>query len=84
MVWQDIILTIATIFLTYALIPQVIKGFKTKKTAITFQTSLITFLGMYIVCFIYYTLNLYFSTITAFLTGTLWLILFIQSIIYKK
>jgi hypothetical protein len=82
--WQDILLTIATIFLTYALIPQVIKGFKTRKTTITIQTSLITFIGMYIVCFVYYTLNLYFSTIIAFTTGTLWLILFVQSIKYKK
>jgi len=84
MIWQDILISITTILLAYALIPQIIKGFKTKRKTITIQTSLITLIGMYILCFAYLTLNLIFSTIVAFITGTLWLILFIQSIIYKK
>ena len=84
MIWQDIVIGIASIFLCIALIPQIIKGLKTRKKNISLLTALITTLGMYILAFTYSTLNLPFSTIIAIVTGTLWLILFIQSIIYKK
>jgi len=82
--WQDIVLMIVSILLSYALIPQVIKGFKSKRRLISTETSIITFLGLYVASYIYLTLNLYFTTIVTFITGTLWLILFIQSMIYKK
>jgi len=82
--WQDIVITIILIALAYALIPQVIRGFKSKRKLVSFQTSLITFIGMYVLAYIYLTLNLIFSTLVTLITGTLWLILFIQGIIYKK
>jgi len=82
--WQDIVLTIVNITLAYALIPQVYKGFKDKKGHITFQTGLITTIGMYAIALTYFTLALFFSTIIATIVGTLWLILSIQTIIYKK
>jgi len=81
--WQDYIITLSVIAFSYALIPQIYQGFKKKKGFITIQTSLITSLGMYALTYVYFTLNLYFSTIMVFITGTLWLILFIQKIIYK-
>ena len=84
MAWQDIIITIVAVIFSYALIPQVYKGFKTKKQAIVLQTSLITFLALYVLAISYLTLDLFFSSITTFITGTLWMILFIQRVIYKK
>jgi hypothetical protein len=82
--WQDIIITITQILLAWALVPQIIKGFKNKKQAISLQTSSITFAGMYILTFVYFTLSLYFATVSSFIIGTLWLIMFIQRIIYKN
>jgi len=84
MTWQDIIISIIMISFSYALIPQVIQGFKQKKGVINFQTSIITAIGMYILSFTYITLKLYFSTIIGFITAILWTILFIQKIIYKN
>ena len=84
MTWQDITISIAVILFSYALIPQIYEGFKTKKSTITIQTSLITFVCLYVIGIVYFTLRLYFSMIMTFLTATLWFILFIQSIIYKK
>ena len=81
--WQDITITIIMIAFSYALIPQIIKGFKRKKSLIALQTALITSIGMFILTITYYTLNLTFSTIMAFITGTLWTILLIQSKIYN-
>jgi hypothetical protein len=83
MVWQDIIISIVIVAFGYALIPQIIDGFKNRKSHINLQTSLITSTGMYILTFIYFTLGLYFSTAIAFITGTLWVTLFLQKIIYK-
>ena len=84
MVWQDIVIFTIMILFSYALVPQVYLGFKKKKGFVNLQTSLITFIGMYILSFIYFTLNLYFSAIIGIVTGTLWFILFLQRIIYVK
>ncbi len=81
--WQDIVITICIIALSYALIPQIYQGFKQKKGLINLQTSLITSIGVYVLASIYLTLKLYFSTIMSFITAILWTILFIQKIKYK-
>ena len=83
MVWQDIIITITVIALSYALLPQIHQGFKQKKGLINLQTSIITALGTYVLTFVYTTLKLYFSAFVIFITAILWTILFAQKIIYK-
>ncbi len=82
--WQDIIITIVSIFFVFSLVPQIVHGFKTKKKTITFSTALMTVIGVGVMAFIYFTLKLYFSTAIQVIIGTLWLILFIQSVVYKK
>jgi len=67
----------------YALLPQIYQGFKQKKGLINLQISLITAVGMYILTFVYITLELYFSATISFVTGIIWIILFAQKIIYK-
>ncbi len=83
MTWQDIAITGIIIAFSYALIPQIYTGFKKKKGLINPQTSLITGIGMYLLSIIYFTMDLYFSTIMSLITGIFWTILFIQKIIYK-
>ena len=83
MIWQDIVITIVIIVFTYALIPQIYQGFKQKKGLINLQTSIITSLGLGVISFTYFTLELYFSAIMAFINGILWIMLFFQKIIYK-
>jgi uncharacterized membrane protein len=81
--WQDLVITISTLLLGYALIPQVVHGFKKRKGTVTIQTSLITTLGLYTIAICLLTLNLQFSAIMNFITGTLWAVLLIQRIAYK-
>lgn len=81
--WQDIVITSVSIIFSISLIPQIYYGFKEKSGAIHLQTSIPTFVGLYVMSFTYITLNLYYSAIMAFFTGTLWLALFIQRLIYK-
>ena len=84
MIWQDVGLTIIGIVLSAAMVPQVYYGFKEKKGEIAYATSVPTFLGLYVVVFIYVTLHLYFSAIVMFITANLWLMLLIQRRIYGK
>jgi len=81
--WQDNIITLANLIFAYALIPQVLQGFKEKKAHINFQTGLLTAIGAYTMSFAYYTLHLWFSTIIGTFNATMWLILFLQKILYK-
>ncbi len=83
MVWQDVVITIIIILFGYALIPQIIQGFRDKKQGINVQTSFIPFAGMYVMTPIYLTLDLTFSAITVFITGTLWLTILLQKLKYK-
>lgn len=84
MVWQDIVITIASIVFSLALFPQVYYGFKNKKGTITYATSVPTFIGLYAIAVSYLSLGLYFSAGMSVITGTLWLIFFIQRIKYGE
>jgi hypothetical protein len=83
MIWQDIIIMIANLMFTYALIPQVYHGFKNKKAAMIFQTALITTVGLFVTSFAFLTLSLFFSAAVSFINATLWLLLLIQKIRYN-
>jgi len=80
--WQDLVISMANILFSYSLIFQVYHGFKKKKGFLTFQTSLITTIGLYGITIAFFSLGLFLSTIFSFLSGSLWLILFGQRIIY--
>ena len=84
MLWQDIVLTATNIVFGVSLIPQVYHGFKAKVGPIKLHTSIPTFVGLYVVTFTFVTLSLYFSAISAFFTGTLWLLLFLQRVWYHR
>jgi len=81
--WQDFLLAICTIVLSYALVPQVIHGFKTKHTTIQFQTALITLIGMASIGILVGTLGLYFTMVFDIIAVILWVILLYQAIKYR-
>ncbi len=84
MVWQDIVISIVNIVFSISLFPQVYYGFKKKRWLITLATSLPAFTGLYIMAFAFFTLSLYYSAVMTAITGTLWMILFMQRVIYKE
>jgi len=84
MIWQDIIITIANLIFAVSIIIQVYHGYKEKTEPIKYMTSIPTFFGLYLMSLAFWSLNLYFSTAVAFLSGTLWLLLFVQRLIYNK
>jgi len=84
MLWQDIVIAIACIIFSVSLIPQIYQGFKEKKGHIAYATSVPTFIGLFAITYTYFTLGLVFSGVISFITGALWLTLFIQKLIYNK
>ena len=80
--WQDLVISIVVIVFSLALVPQVYHGFKNKVGPIRHSASVPTFIGLFVLTATYVTLNLYFSSIFAFITGLLWLTLFIQRLKY--
>lgn len=84
MLWQDLVITAATLVFGASLIPQIYHGFKKKKGFVTLATSGPTFIGLYAITIAFFTLPLFFSSIMSLITGTLWLILFLQGLKYKK
>lgn len=84
MIWQDIAIAFANILFGYSLIYQVHHGFKNKKTTITAVCSLLTAIGLYIIAIAFFTLGLFISSSVSFISGSLWVLLLIQRIIYKK
>ena len=83
MVWQDIIIASANVLFGYSLAFQVWKGFKDKKGYLALQASFLTMIGLYAMTFTFFTLGLFVSSVVAFFNGTMWLLLFIQGLIYK-
>jgi uncharacterized protein with PQ loop repeat len=82
--WQDLAITIVGIILNLAMLPQITRGFKLKRKMMASSTALITTIGVFIVGYVFFTLNLYFSALLQLVGGTFWAILFIQSRIYKN
>ena len=83
MIWQDLVVGLCSIILGYAIVPEVYSNYKNKKPSVTYQTSFITFVGLYVLSFTFFSMNLYFGAFVDFLTATLWLALFIQRIVYN-
>jgi len=84
MLWQDIVIAIACVIFSVSLTPQIYQGFKEKKGHIAYATSAPTFVGLYAITYAYFTIGLVFSGVISLITGTLWLTLFIQKLIYSK
>ena len=75
---------IGTILLSYALIPQVIYGFKKKRRLVTLQTSGLSALGLLILNISFLSLGLPLALITNAIAMLLWIILFFQGISFPK
>jgi hypothetical protein len=78
MMWQDLIYSLGLTLMVYALIPQVIRGFK-QSHSISLQTSFLTICGLFLSIIVFMSLSLYFSSIMNIITMGLWIIIYLQS-----
>lgn len=77
--WQDKLIMITALIMGIMVIPMVLDGFN--GIIVNPLSSLITFIGLYILAICFWTLELKLSTVLYLFNGTLWLILFIQWIV---
>ncbi|OIO20279.1 MAG: hypothetical protein CO029_00290 [Candidatus Magasanikbacteria bacterium CG_4_9_14_0_2_um_filter_41_10] len=82
MLWQDLTLTVVSIILSLAMLPQLYHGYTQKKGYMHHATSIPTVLGLYVLCFVYFSLGLVFSTVVTFFTATMWVVLLMQRVRY--
>jgi len=79
MIWQDYAITAIVFMFVVVTVPQVIDVVK-GRSSLNLLTAGPTSLGNYGLAYIFLTLGLWLSVISAILIATLWLILFIFSI----
>jgi hypothetical protein len=84
MVWQDIVISFANLLFVFSLINQVTTGFSKKRAFINSKTSVPTFIGLYAVSLCFFTMGLFISAIISFITGSLWLTIFLQYLFFEK
>jgi hypothetical protein len=82
--WQDIGLSVIAVLFNIALVPQIIYGAKAKRKTIATSTAALTSIGAYFIAYIYFTLGLLISTAVQAVGATLWFVLLLQSIKYRK
>jgi len=82
MTWQDIVLSVVSISFTYSLIPQIIYSVKKQSVDISWQTLIITSIGLLVMAVTLGTINLNLTAITTWITSFCWFILLFIKIEY--
>lgn len=82
--WQDVVYALAAFAFSYALIPQIVKGYKQKHQDIAVQSSLITSIALYILTFTSITLGLYYYASMNLFAAILWSVILYQRFHYGK
>jgi hypothetical protein len=83
MVWQDYAITIIVYIFLVVTLPQLIDVIK-GKTTLNLFTCCATALGNYGMSYVFFTLDLWLSATSAFLGGSIWLLMFLFSIRNRK
>jgi hypothetical protein len=81
--WQDYVIAIVSLLFGVILLPQ-LKDTWHGKTILNLYTAGLTTVGLYILGFTFFTLNMWISVIAEIISGTIWLLLFIFSYSNKR
>lgn len=82
MIWQDVLIAIVNLTLSYALLPQIYHTHKTKTTTVTIQTSTISAISLLVLTIALFSLGLILSSIGAGISSILWTTILIQKLKY--
>ena len=81
--WQDYVIAIVSVLFGFILLPQ-LKDVWHGKTTLNLFTAGLTTIGLYVLAITFFTLNLWVSVAAEIFSGTVWLLLFLFSVINKK
>jgi len=80
--WQDTVMMIVAIAFCYSLIPQIFFNIRIHEVNLSWQTLVISPIGLLISAFCFFTLKLYYTSVTTLFSATCWLIMLIQKITF--
>ena len=83
MLWQDIVIAVVSLLFGFILIPQ-LKDMWHDKSILNVYTAGLTTIGLFILAFTFFTLNLWISVVAETFSAIIWLLLFILSFKNKK
>ena len=81
--WQDIVIASVSVLFGFILIPQLIDVWK-KGVALNIYTALLTSFGLFVLCYTFFTMELWISVIAEFFSGAIWFLLFVFSFKNKR
>jgi hypothetical protein len=84
MTWQDTVISISNIVASISLVFQVYYGFKEKVGPIKYPPSIPVFMSLFAISYSFWTLELRLSAIITFISASLWVMLFLQRVMYNK
>ena len=82
--WQDKVMSLASVLFAYALIPQIFHSIKNKYVDIKLQTIIITTIGLVLLIISTGTLNFIYATVVNLITFSCWSILLILKLKYGE
>jgi uncharacterized protein YacL len=80
----DVVMTITTCVMGYAMVPQVMKSFKDKQVEMAWQTLVLTTTGIIVMIICFWLLNLKINVIANSFLTILWGSLIVMKLIFKK
>jgi len=80
----DVVMTITTFVMSYAMVPQVTKSFNDKQVEIAWQTLVLTTTGILVMIICLWLLELKFNVIANSFLAILWVSLIVMKLIFKK
>ena len=80
--WQDIVIALVGLSFGFMLLPQVRDGIHGK--SVNMYTAGLTTIGLYILAITFFTLDMWITVIAEIFSGTVWLLLFLFSVINKR
>lgn len=83
MVWQDFVIMGCNFLIAFALFPQVYENYKFKKRSVNLRTSFSTSFLLFVMGITFFSLGLIGSAIITCFVGLMWVVLFIQGLVYN-
>lgn len=81
--WQDIVIASVSLLFGFILIPQLSDVWK-KGVTLNVYTAFLTSVGLFILCFTFFTMDLWISVVAELFSGVIWFILFVLSFRNKR
>ncbi|MEF8879182.1 MAG: hypothetical protein V5A64_02165 [Candidatus Thermoplasmatota archaeon] len=81
--WQDVVIAVIGLLFGFILLPQLVDVWK-KNIVLNLYTAALTTIGLYIMSFTFFTLEFWITFLADLFTATVWLLLFVFSVINLK